>query len=79
MQVDPRIVKGLEDIAPLVKTEDIMEGALELGVHYMTIHRYLNGKVKKEKFATDLLKFLKSKVENRKRIQNEFAIDNKEA
>lgn len=56
----------LNAIAASVTSEDKKEAIRELGIHYITVHRYLNGIVKKIDTGIALYQFLNARIESRK-------------
>ena len=60
----------LKAINPLVTAKDKYAAMEELNIHYATVHRYLNGGVKKVDTASDLLEFFNKRIENRNKVLN---------
>lgn len=58
----------LLEIKEQVLSEDRIEAAREFGAASITIHRYINGQVKKPDFGTKLYQFLKKRIEEREKV-----------
>lgn len=73
MSIEDLIVEWnekLKKIAPLVTAKDKSAAIDELNIHYATVHRYLNGSVKKVDTASDLLEFFNKRIESRNKVLN---------
>jgi hypothetical protein len=57
--------KELLKIAPYVEADDRKQAMAEFSVSYVTISRYLTGKVANLIFGINLLNFLKRRIEQR--------------
>lgn len=63
-QIKQEYADKLKELSEEVTSEDKLNAAVNLGVHPLTIHRYLNGEAKKNGFARKLIEFLKREASN---------------
>lgn len=59
--------KNLKEIGKLVTEEDRLKAALDLEKNYVTVQRYLYGKVAKVSFGEKLLKYMKVRIAEREK------------
>lgn len=62
------IAERFEAIKDKIGREDKEAAAEDLGVHPVTIHRYLRGEIAKEPFALELLGYLKNRIAEREKV-----------
>lgn len=57
----------LADLKPDVTAADRKCAAKHFGVHELTVHRYLNGDVRRLEFAVDLIRLFRARIAEREK------------
>lgn len=63
-----RAIEMLSELKDQMDSTDRLAVSAETGVAYITIHRYLNGKVSKVSIATKLIEAIQKRVDSRKAV-----------